>query len=157
MAFYAGRLVVSQKWENPTLVILTDRNDLDDQLFRHIARCHECSRQKPVQAQDRQPPEETSRRRVGRRGVYHHPEVFSRRQGRQHPLLSDRRNIVVIADEATAANTILFTALPGTCATRCERSFIGFTGTPIEKADANTRLFSGDYISIYDIQRAVER
>lgn len=156
MAFYAGRVVLEPRMENPTLVILTDRNDLDDQLFGTFARCHELLRQKPQQAKDR-----TSLRellKVASGGV-----VFTTIQkfmpeagGDSYPTLSDRRNIVVIADEAHRSQYDFIDgyarhmrdALPNA-------SFIGFTGTPIEGSDKNTRAIFGDYISIYDIQRAV--
>jgi type I restriction enzyme R subunit len=157
MAFYAGRLVVEPEMENPTLVILTDRNDLDDQLFGTFARCHELLRQKPVQAQDRNHLKKLLAVASGGVVFTTIQKFFPEDKGGKHPLLSDRRNIVVIADEAHRSQYDFIDgfarhmrdALPGA-------SFIGFTGTPIEKADANTRAVFGDYISIYDIQRAVE-
>ena len=92
------------------------------------------------------------------RGLHHHPEVLPRpRTRRSFPLLSERRNIVVIADEAHRSQYDFIDGFARTHARRPARaSFIGFTGTPIEKADANTRAVFGDYISVYDIQRAVE-
>ena len=156
MAFYAGRVVLERRMENPTLVILTDRNDLDDQLFGTFSRCHELLRQKPQQAKDR-----TSLRellKVASGGV-----VFTTIQkflpeagGDSFPTLSDRRNVVVIADEAHRSQYDFIDgyarhmrdALPNA-------SFIGFTGTPIDTGDKNTRAIFGDYVSIYDIQRAV--
>ncbi|MEI7807476.1 MAG: type I restriction endonuclease subunit R, partial [Verrucomicrobiota bacterium] len=157
MAFYAGRLVVEPGMENPTLVILTDRNDLDDQLFGTFARCHELLRQKPVQAQDRNHLKKLLAVASGGVVFTTIQKFFPEDKGGKHPLLSDRRNIVVIADEAHRSQYDFIDgfarhmrdALPNA-------SFIGFTGTPIEKADANTRAVFGDYISIYDIQRAVE-
>ena len=157
MAFYAGRLVVEPEMENPTLVILTDRNDLDDQLFGTFARCHELLRQKPVQAQDRNHLKKLLAVASGGVVFTTIQKFFPEDKGGKHPLLSDRRNIVVIADEAHRSQYDFIDgfarhmrdALPNA-------SFIGFTGTPIEKADANTRAVFGDYISIYDIQRAVE-
>jgi type I restriction enzyme R subunit len=157
MAFYAGRLVVEPAMENPTLVILTDRNDLDDQLFGTFARCHELLRQKPVQAQDRNHLKKLLAVASGGVVFTTIQKFFPEDKGGKHPLLSDRRNIVVIADEAHRSQYDFIDgfarhmrdALPNA-------SFIGFTGTPIEKADANTRAVFGDYISIYDIQRAVE-
>jgi len=157
MAFYAGRLVLEPAMENPTLVVLTDRNDLDDQLFGTFSRCSELLRQKPVQAQDRDHLKQLLQ--VASGGVIFTTihKFFPDEKGAQHPLLSDRRNIVVIADEAHRSQYDFIDgfarhmrdALPNA-------SFIGFTGTPIEKTDANTRAVFGDYISIYDIQRAVE-
>lgn len=157
MAFYAGRLVLEPAMENPTLVVLTDRNDLDDQLFGTFSRCHELLRQKPVQADSREHLRKLLQ--VASGGVIFTTihKFFPDERGAKHPLLSDRRNIVVIADEAHRSQydfvdgfaAHMRDALPNA-------SFIGFTGTPIEKSDANTRAVFGDYISIYDIQRAVE-
>jgi type I restriction enzyme R subunit len=157
MAFYAGRLVLEPDMENPTLVVLTDRNDLDDQLFTTFARCHELLRQKPVQAQSRNHLKKLLRVASGGVVFTTIQKFFPGDKRAKHPLLSDRRNIVVIADEAHRSQYDFIDgfarhmrdALP-------HASFIGFTGTPIEKADANTRAVFGDYISIYDIQRAVE-
>ena len=157
MAFYAGSVILHPEMENPTLVVLTDRNDLDDQLFGTFSRCHELLRQKPVQAADRAQLREYLK--VASGGVvFTTIQKFTPEQkGDSYPLLSDRRNIVVIADEAHRSQydfidgyaRHLRDALPNA-------SFIGFTGTPIETADKNTRAVFGDYISIYDIQRAVE-
>src|SRR5438309_2675314 len=156
MLFYAGCIIEHQAMENPTLVFLTDRNDLDDQLFGQFQRCHEIVRQTPIQAESVE--HLRTLLRVASGGV-----VFTTIQkfmpedrGGAMALLSPRRNIVVIADEAHRSQYDLIDglarnlrdALPGA-------SFIGFTGTPIEKNDANTRAIFGDYISIYDIQRAV--
>jgi len=157
MAFYAGRLVVEPEMKNPTLVILTDRNDLDDQLFGTFARCHELLRQKPVQAENRDHLKKLLAVASGGVVFTTIQKFFPEDKGGKHPLLSDRLNIVVIADEAHRSQYDFIDgfarhmrdALPNA-------SFIGFTGTPIEKADANTRAVFGDYISIYDIQRAVE-
>jgi type I restriction enzyme R subunit len=156
MAFYAGRVIVHPAMENPTIVVLTDRNDLDDQLFGTFARSRDLLRQPPVQATDRA--DLRAKLKVASGGV-----VFTTIQkflpderGDRHPVLSDRRNIVVIADEAHRSQYDFIDgfarhmrdALPNA-------SFVGFTGTPIEKSDANTRAVFGDYISVYDIQRAV--
>jgi type I restriction enzyme R subunit len=157
MVFYAGRLVLQPEMQNPTLVVLTDRNDLDDQLFGTFARCHELLRQKPVQAESREHLRKLLQ--VASGGVIFTTiqKFFPDEKGARHPLLSGRRNIVVIADEAHRSQYDFIDgfakhmrdALPNA-------SFIGFTGTPVEKTDANTRAVFGDYISIYDIQRAVE-
>lgn len=156
MAFYAGRIVLEPAMQNPTVVVLTDRNDLDDQLFGTFARCRELLRQEPAQAADRA--DLRAKLAVAAGGV-----VFTTIQkflpderGDRHPVLSDRRNIVVIADEAHRSQYDFIDgfarhmrdALPNA-------SFIGFTGTPIEHTDANTRAVFGDYISVYDIQKAV--
>ena len=144
--------------ENPTLVVLTDRNDLDDQLFGTFSRCQDLLRQTPVQAASRA--DLRAKLARGLRAAWSSPRSRSscpRRRATGYPLLSDRRNIVVIADEAHRSQydfidgfaRHLRDALPNA-------SFIGFTGTPIEQTDANTRAVFGDYISVYDIQRAVE-
>jgi len=157
MAFYAGRLILDPAMENPTIVVITDRNDLDDQLFGTFARCRDLLRQDPVQAADRA--DLRAKLRVAGGGVVFTTiqKFMPAEQGDRNPVLSDRRNIVVIADEAHRSQYDFIDgfarhmrdALP-------QASFVGFTGTPIEKADANTRAVFGDYISIYDIQRAVE-
>lgn len=156
MAFYAGKVILAPEMRNPTLVILTDRNDLDDQLFSTFSRCHELLRQTPVQALDRE--DLRQRLHVGSGGV-----VFTTIQkfmpggsGERYPEISARSNIVVIADEAHRSQydfidgyaRHLRDALPNA-------SFIGFTGTPVELTDKNTRAVFGDYISVYDIQQAV--
>src|SRR6266581_3788249 len=149
MAFYAGRLVVHPAMENPTLVVLTDRNDLDDQLFGTFARCHELLRQKPVQAKNREHLQKLLQ--VASGGVIFTTvqKFFPDEKGGKHPRLSDRGNIVVIADEAHRSQ---YDFVDGFAAHMREAlpnaSFIGFTGTPIEKADANTRSVFGEYISI---------
>jgi type I restriction enzyme R subunit len=156
MAFFAGRIILHPAMENPTIVVLTDRNDLDDQLFTTFASCQDLLRQPPVQAESRD--DLRQKLSVGSGGVVFTTiqKFFPDEKGDKHPVLSDRRNIVVIADEAHRSQyefvdgyaRHMRDALP-------HASFIGFTGTPIEKADANTRSVFGDYISIYDIQRAV--
>jgi len=157
MAFYAGRVVLHPAMQNPTLVVITDRNDLDDQLFGTFAKCHELLRQHPVQAQSRAHLRELLRTASGG-VVFTTVHKFFPTEGEdQHPLLSDRRNIVVIADEAHRSQYDFIdgfarhmrAALPNA-------SFIGFTGTPIELTDKNTRAVFGDYVSVYDIERAVK-
>ena len=194
MAFYAGCIMRDLAMENPTVVVLTDRNDLDDQLFTTFSRCADLLGLPPVQAESRadlraklavesgsvvfttiqkffpDPPAAgeregaTPRREQQREGVTPRREqqregASPRRKqpGDRHPLLSSRRNIVVIADEAHRSQYDFIDgyarhmrdALPNA-------SFIGFTGTPIELADASTRAVFGDHISVYDIRRAVE-
>ncbi len=156
MAFYAGRVILHPEMANPTVVVLTDRNDLDDQLFGTFARCRDLLRQPPAQAADRA--DLRAKLAVASGGVVFTTiqKFFPEERGDRHPVLSDRRNIVVIADEAHRSQYDFIDgfarhmrdALP-------HASFVGFTGTPIEKADANTRAVFGDYISVYDIQRAV--
>jgi type I restriction enzyme R subunit len=157
MAFYAGRVILHPAMENPTLVVITDRNDLDDQLFGTFARCRELLRQPPVQAQSRADLREKLAVQAGG-VVFTTVQKFFPTEGEDHhPVLSARRNIIVIADEAHRSQYDFIDgfarhmrdALP-------HASFIAFTGTPIELADANTCAVFGDYISVYDIQRAVE-
>ena len=180
MAFYAGKIIRHPAMHNPTLVLLTDRNDLDDQLFGTFSDCQDVLRQTPVQAESREQLRDLLR--VASGGVvfttiqkfyppvWADPRVGPGQTHRSAPTLSDRRNIVVIADEAHrsqygfAARVVqkeddayvtygfakhLRDALPGA-------SFIGFTGTPIEAHDRSTPAVFGDYIDIYDIQRAVD-
>ena len=157
MAFYTGAIVREPAMENPTIVVLTDRNDLDDQLFGTFSRCQDLLRQPPTQAESRA----DLRRKlsVNAGGVVFTTiqKFFPDEKGDNHPTLSGRRNIVVIADEAHRSQydfvdgfaRHMRDALPFA-------SFVGFTGTPIELQDANTRAVFGDYISIYDIQRSVD-
>ena len=182
MAFYAGRIMRDLAMENPTVVVLTDRNDLDDQLFTTFSRCTDLLGLPPVQAESRA--DLRAKLAVESGGVVFttiqkfFPDSPGEREGAtlrtrqaelegatprrkqpsdRHPLLSSRRNIVVIADEAHRSQYDFIDgyarhmrdALPNA-------SFIGFTGTPIELADASTRAVFGDHISVYDIQRAVE-
>ena len=157
MAFYAGRIIREPAMANPTVVVLTDRNDLDDQLFGTFARCCDLLRQPPVQAESRA--DLRAKLAVESGGVVFTTiqKFFPEEKEDRHSLLSKRRNIVVIADEAHRSQYDFIDgyarhmrdALPNA-------SFVGFTGTPIELLDANTRAVFGDYISIYDVQRAVE-
>ena len=157
MAFYAGAIVREPAMQNPTIVVLTDRNDLDDQLFTTFSRCQDLLRQPPTQAESRA--DLRSKLSVNAGGVVFTTiqKFFPEERGDTYPTLSERRNIVVIADEAHRSQydfvdgfaRHMRDALPNA-------SFVGFTGTPIELEDANTRAVFGDYISIYDIQRSVE-
>jgi type I restriction enzyme R subunit len=156
MAFFAGRIVLHPALENPTIVVITDRNDLDDQLFGTFSRCQELLRQTPVQAQSRE--DLRGLLNVASGGVVFTTiqKFFPEESGDRQEQLSDRRNIVVIADEAHRSQYDFIDgfarhmrdALPNA-------SFIGFTGTPIELTDKNTRAVFGEYISVYDIQQAV--
>jgi type I restriction enzyme R subunit len=168
MVFYAGKLVLALN--NPTLVVLTDRNDLDDQLFDTFSASQDLLRQTPVQAENRD--HLKSLLSVSSGGIVFTtiqkflPEIEEKidlGNGKtknikgQYEQLSDRRNIVVIADEAHRSQYDFMDgfakhmrdALPNA-------SFIGFTGTPIESTDKNTQAVFGDYIDVYDIQQAVE-
>jgi type I restriction enzyme R subunit len=169
MVFYAGRIIRHPAMENPTIVVLTDRNDLDGQLFGVFSRCRELLGQEPVQAESRAHLRELLQNRQAGGIIFTTIQKFlpdvgaglvpaqNRATTRVAPTLSDRRNIVVIADEAHRSQYDFIDgfarhmrdALPNAC-------FIGFTGTPLELDDRNTRAVFGDYISIYDIQRAVE-
>lgn len=156
MAFYAGRLALHPAMHNPTIVVITDRNDLDDQLFGTFARCAEVLHQMPEQAESREDLIAKLKGRVAGGVFFTTIQKFMPTAESGGPL-SERHNIVVIADEAHRSQYDFIDgyarhmrdALPNA-------SFIGFTGTPIEQADANTRAVFGDYISIYDIQQAVE-
>ena len=157
MAFYAGRIIREQAMENPTIVVLTDRNDLDDQLFSTFSRCQDLLRQPPTQAGSRADLRARLAVEQGHVVFTTIQKFFPEEKGDRHPELSQRRNIVVIADEAHRSQYDFIDgyarhmrdALPNA-------SFIGFTGTPIELEDANTRAVFGDYISVYDIERSVE-
>ncbi len=170
MAFYAGKVIGHSNMENPTVVVLTDRNDLDDQLFGVFSACHELLRQKPVQAESRDQLRDLLKVQSGGVVFTTIQKFLPEEQGEKFPLLSDRRNIVVIADEAHRSQygfgakmvkskegaeiayglaKHLRDALP-------QASYMGFTGTPIELTDKNTRAVFGDYIDIYDIKRAVQ-
>lgn len=170
MVFYTGKLVLAL--DNPTIVVLTDRNDLDDQLYETFANCQQLLRQEPQQAEDRK--HLRTLLKVASGGI-----VFTTIQkfmpmdadivepgnvkepdpkyiGAEIKSLSDRKNIVVIADEAHRSQydfidgfaRYLRDALP-------HASFIGFTGTPIESGDRNTQAVFGNYVDVYDIQQAV--
>jgi type I restriction enzyme R subunit len=166
MVFYAGRLVNHPALENPTIVVLTDRNDLDDQLFGVFARCHDLLRQQPIQASDRD--HLRTLLSVASGGViFTTIQKFLPPDDPRDTALSLRRNIVVIADEAhrsqygfDAKLDLKTGELSYGFAQRVRdalphASFLGFTGTPVELTDRNTRQVFGDYISIYDIEQAV--
>ena len=168
MAFYAGQIIAHPAMENPTIVVITDRNDLDDQLFGTFSMCRDLLRQTPVQADSREDLQIVLTRPSGG-VVFTTIQKFAPERGETgYPVLTDRRNVVVIADEAhrsqygfrakVARKTgeisygfakYLRDALPNA-------SFIGFTGTPIEKEDVNTPAVFGEYIDVYDINRGVE-
>ena len=157
MVFYAGKVIRHPEMENPTIVVLTDRNDLDDQLFSTFSVNRHILRQTPLQAESRAHLRDLLQTAAGGIVFTTIQKFFPGKKGDTHPLLSRRRNIIVIADEAHRSQYDFIDgfarhmrdALPNA-------SFIGFTGTPLEKDDRNTRAVFGDYIDIYDIQRAVE-
>ena len=168
MAFYAGQVIAHPAMKNPTLVVITDRNDLDDQLFGTFSMCKDLLRQTPQQADSREDLQKVLSRPSG--GViFTTIQKFSPAQGEtEYPVLTDRSNVIVIADEAHRSQygfkakvaresgeisygfaKYMRDALPNA-------SFIGFTGTPIEKEDVNTPAVFGEYIDVYDINRGVE-
>jgi type I restriction enzyme R subunit len=156
MAFYAGRVVLHPEMQNPTLVVLTDRNDLDEQLFGTFSRCARLLRQSPEQADGRAHLRELLKVAAGGVVFTTIQKFLPEARGDTFPLLSERANIVVIADEAHRSQYDFIDgfarhmrdALPNA-------SFVGFTGTPIASSDKSTRAVFGEYISVYDIQRAV--
>jgi len=173
MVFYVGKIV--RTLSNPTIVVITDRNDLDDQLFGTFADCRQLLRQTPVQAEDRATLKDLLR--VASGGViFTTIQKFQPESGNVYEQLTDRSNVIVIADEAHRtqygfkAKTVevhneadevvgseikygfakyLRDALPNA-------TYLGFTGTPIEAADVNTPAVFGNYVDIYDIAQAVE-
>ncbi|PCH64454.1 MAG: DEAD/DEAH box helicase [Gammaproteobacteria bacterium] len=173
MVFYTGKVVLAL--DNPTILVITDRNDLDDQLFDTFASCKQLLRQEPKQVESRQQIKELLQ--VASGGViFSTIQKFQPEEGNVYEVLSNRRNIVVIADEAhrtqygftaktvdekdAAGNVVgsktvygfakyLRDALPNA-------TYLGFTGTPIESTDVNTPAVFGNYVDIYDIAQAVE-
>jgi HsdR family type I site-specific deoxyribonuclease len=168
MAFYAGQIIKHPAMQNPTLVVLTDRNDLDDQLFATFSMCEDLLRQAPHQAEDREHLRKLLDRPSG--GViFTTLQKFSPEDGAtNYPVLTDRNNVVVIADEAHRSQYGFRAKVEGKTGKVSygfakylrdglpNASFIGFTGTPIEADDVNTPAVFGEYIDIYDITRAVE-
>ena len=168
MVCYAAKLLAQPEMNNPTLVVVTDRNDLDGQLFNTFSMASETLKQTPLQAQNRDALRDILSSRQAGGIVFTTIQKFALLAGEQkHPVLSERHNIVVVSDEAhrsqygdkakfdneTGAykygySKHLRDALP-------LASFIGFTGTPIDSADKDTRAVFGDYVSVYDIQDAV--
>ena len=169
MVFYSGQIITHPQMENPTIVILTDRNDLDDQLFATFGNCVGLLRQTPVQANNREHLKELLK--VSGGGViFTTIQKFSPEEGNVYDTLSERTNIVVVADEAHRSQygfkgrvveleegteirygnaKYMRDALPNA-------SYIGFTGTPIEKEDKSTPAVFGGYIDVYDIKQAVD-
>ncbi|MFD2652000.1 type I restriction endonuclease subunit R [Brucella rhizosphaerae] len=168
MAFFGGLIVRSRELENPTLVVLTDRNDLDDQLFSTFGLCRDLIRQTPEQAGSRDDLHQLLNRASG--GViFTTVQKFSPEAGEENfSELTARRNVIVMADEAHRSQYGFDAKLDRTTGQRRygyahyirqampNASFIGFTGTPIEADDVNTPAIFGEYIDVYDISRAVE-
>ena len=167
MLLYAAKIMRDERMSNPTLVFLTDRNDLDDQLFGEVFAPADILPEKPAQA-DSRADLRTLLRRASGGIIFTTLQKFAPEQGDDaNPVLTDRRNVVVVADEAHRSQygfseTLsrdgalkaglakhMRDALPGA-------TFLGFTGTPIESTDKSTRAVFGDYIDVYDLTRAVE-
>ena len=168
MAFVAGLMVREPALENPTLIVLTDRNDLDDQLFSTFSGCQALLRQTPQHIESREDLRETLDRQAGGL-IFTTLQKFAPERGEEdYPMLSDRTNILVLADEAHRSQYGLRAKINPKDGTRRygyarylrqalpNASFAGFTGTPIEAGDVNTPAMFGDYVDIYDISRAVE-
>ena len=176
MVFYSGKLITSSEMKNPTLLVLTDRNDLDDQLFETFASSKQLLRQEPVQAKDREHLKELLK--VASGGIVFTTIQKFLPQGQQsvYDLLSERTNIVVIADEAhrtqygfeASIKDVLNKDTKEKTGSRIaygfakymrdalpKATYIGFTGTPIESTDVNTPQVFGQYVDIYDISQAV--
>jgi len=170
MVFYAGKMVLEPKLENPTVIVLNDRNDLDDQLYGTFSRCHELLRQKPKQATSRAELKELLQVSSGGIIFTTIQKFFPEGETTEYPLLSERKNIIIVADEAHRSQygfglkvpkdvdkealkygyaKYLRDALPNA-------TFIAFTGTPIEKVDRSTPAVFGKIIDTYDINQAVE-
>jgi type I restriction enzyme, R subunit len=174
MVFYTGKLVLALN--NPTIVIITDRNDLDQQLFDTFASCRHLLRQAPTQAADRNDLIEKLKVVAGGIVFTTVQKFFPEENQDKFPQLSDRKNIVVIADEAhrtqygfEAKNKYIKDDTDNVIGSKItygfakhmrdalpNATFIGFTGTPVELTDRNTKSVFGDYIDVYDIQQAVE-
>jgi len=177
MCFYAGKLLQQPAMNNPTLLVVTDRNDLDGQLFQTFSNAQELFKQTPIQANSRDELRQLLSERETGGIIFTTVQKFSPFGDEDgHPILNDRHNIVVISDEAHRSqygqvghyipvkdkdgkvidSKLVFgyskymrDALPNA-------SFIGFTGTPIALEDKDTRAVFGDYVSIYDIKDAVD-
>ncbi len=169
MVCYAGKLLQQPQMNNPTIVVVTDRNDLDGQLFQTFTAARELLKQTPIQADGREALRKELNDRQSGGIIFTTVQKFSLlKDEERHPALNERSNIVVISDEAHRSQygldakldtktgkykygyaRHLRDALPNA-------SFIGFTGTPIAFEDKDTRAVFGDYVSIYDIEDAVQ-
>jgi type I restriction enzyme R subunit len=157
MAFYAGKIIQQPGMTNPTLVVLTDRNDLDEQLLGTFSRCQDLLRQTPEQAESREDLRSRLHRSAGGVIFTTIQKFLPEKESARDPLLSDRHNIVVIADEAHRSQYGFIEGFARHMRDALPRaSFIGFTATPLEAGDRSTPAIFGDYIDVYDIQRGVE-
>jgi len=162
MLFYVGKVMRHPDMANPTVVMLTDRNDLDDQLFDEVFAPARTLPETPVQAESREHLQDLLRSKASGGIVFSTMQKFGltkedRNANRSFPLLSDRRNIVVVADEAHRTQYDLIDGLARNLRDALPNaSFMGFTGTPIETADRDTRAIFGEYVDVYDLTQAVE-
>lgn len=168
MCCYAGKLLQQPAMQNPTLLIVTDRNDLDGQLFETFGQAQELLKQTPVQANNRDELRQLLAERESGGIIFTTVQKFALLDGEaEHPLLNGRHNIVVMSDEAHRSQYGLKAKLSNDGTYKFgyakhmrdalkNAAFIGFTGTPISSEDKDTRAVFGDYVSIYDIQDAVE-
>lgn len=168
MMFYAGKLIAEPTLGNPTIVVITDRNDLDGQLFDTFSACRDLLRQTPVRADSRENLRQLLQRESGGVIFTTIQKFFPEDGGDTFPMLSERTNIIVMADEAHRSQYGLKARIRESDAQMVygnakymrdalpHASYIGFTGTPIEFEDKSTKAVFGDYIDVYDVQRAVE-
>lgn len=169
MACYAGKLLQQPEMKNPTLVVVTDRNDLDGQLYATFCAASDLLKTNPVQAGSRDELRDMLVSRQAGGIIFTTVQKFVLQDDEDaHPLLSDRSNIVVISDEAhrsqygtkgrldTKTGKYVFGYAKHLRDALKNATFIGFTGTPIAQEDKDTRAVFGDYVSIYDIQDAVD-
>ncbi|MEA3588164.1 type I restriction endonuclease subunit R [Pseudidiomarina sp. 1APP75-27a] len=168
MCCYAGKLLQQPEMNNPTLIVVTDRNDLDGQLFATFSAAKELLKQDPVQAKDRDAVRRLLAERESGGIIFTTVQKFALLDDESdHPILNDRHNIVVISDEAHRSQYGLKATLKKDGGYKFgyakhmrdalpNAAFIGFTGTPIANEDKDTRAVFGDYVSIYDIQDAVD-
>ena len=170
MVFYAGKMVISQELSNPTIIVITDRNDLDDQLFLTFAKSKDLLRSIPQQAESRDHLKELLNGRDSGGIIFTTIHKFSPNEDGTVDALTTRKNVIVMADEAHRSQYGFKAEVVKTKDEAYEKygyakymrdslpnaSYIGFTGTPIETTDKNTRAVFGDYIDVYDMSRAVE-
>jgi len=157
MAFFTGKLVVHPDMENPTIIVITDRNDLDEQLFGTFSDCKDLLRQDPVRAKDRNHLRDNLKVAAGGVVFTTIQKFLPEEKGDSFPMLTDRSNVVVIADEAHRSQYAFIDGFAKHMRDAVPNAtYVGFTGTPIALDDRNTEAVFGDYISIYDIQQAVD-
>ncbi|QMS84837.1 type I restriction endonuclease subunit R [Candidatus Xianfuyuplasma coldseepsis] len=170
MVFYAGKMVISQELSNPTIVVITDRNDLDDQLFSTFSKSKDLLRSYPQQAESRDHLKELLDGRDSGGIIFTTIHKFAPNEEGLVTPLTERKNVIVMADEAHRSQYGFKAEVVKTKEEAYEKygyakhmrdslpnaSYIGFTGTPIETTDKNTRAVFGDYIDVYDMTRAVE-